>query len=448
MISGIEHQGSEPPPSAYGAAGLEDPPPVAADWCERIDVAIIGGGLTGLSAAYHLAATAGRIAVFEAHGFGHGASGRAFGQVVPYLKHRNSRLLETYGNERGQKIVADIAAGPDLVFGIIVREHIVCAQMQTGLLFGARTAGGQRSLEATAAEWQALGAPIEMLAGTAASTLCGSALYPAVLLDRRGGHLDPLAYTRGLGRAATSRGVRLYANTPIERLSRAGRHWQLTTSSRTAIADTVILATNAYPANLSDGLAASFVAVQVHGAITAAIPNDAMVKILPGNQPLTDTRRLYSGVRKLGNRLHLTVDGPIFSPGGTPDLGMAKARLAELYPWLPPPVFAETWRGLIAVTSDQLPRVHELAPGLWTGFGYSGRGLAAATIVGRDLARRVLGRPEEDLTFPVSPLRPLRSHRLARLAVAATISAYRWLDRREAPAPLSRTSLHGRTINR
>ena len=74
--------------------------------------------------------------------------------------------------------------------------------------------------------------------------------------------------------------------------------------------------------------------------------------------------------------------------------------------------------------------------------------LAAATIVGRDLARRVLGRPEEDLTFPVSPLRPLRSHRLARLAVAATISAYRWLDRREAPAPLRRTSLHGRTINR
>ena len=301
-------------------------------------------------------------------------------------------------------------------------------------------------LEAIAAEWQVGGAPVYMLEGQAAATLTGSPLYPAVLVDRRGGHLNPLAYTRGLGRAAASRRVALYPHTSVERLARADRRWQLTCGSRKISADIVILATNAYATKLWPGLAESSVAVQVHGAVTADLPPDTMAKILPGNQPLTDARRLYSGVRKLGNRLHLTVDGPLFASTKAAYLDSGRARIAELYPWLPAVTFAETWRGLIAVTSDQLPRVHELAPGLWTGFGYSGRGIAAATIIGRDLARRVRGRPQAEMTFPVSRMRPLPSPMMARLAVAATITAYRWLDRRDALA-VSRASVHDCTIN-
>jgi hypothetical protein len=129
------------------------------------------------------------------------------------------------------------------------------------------------------------------------------------------------------------------------------------------------------------------VPMRVHGALTEPLPSETLAQILPQDQPLTDTRRRYSGVRKLGERLHLTLDGPL--SGSSPaSLASARAPLSELFPWL-------------------LPHVHELAPGLWSGLGHSGRGIAAATVAGRDLARRVLGRPECEITFPLTWLRPM-----------------------------------------
>ena len=430
------------PPASYGGAGLEGPPPASDEWSDHLDVAIVGGGLTGLSIAYHLAGRPARIAVFEAREIAHGASGRAFGQVVPYLKHNSARLCRMYGPERGERLVAEIAAGPDLVFGLISAEKIACAAARTGLLFGARTPKGQRSLEASAREWQTRGAPVELLDANAAAGLTGSKLYPAALLDRRGGHLDPLAYTWGLGRAATGRGVALHPWIPVDRLARNGQRWQLTCGRRTVTADVVVLATNAYTSGLWPGLAHSFVPVRVHASVTVPLPADMLARILPGNHPLTDTRRLYSGLRKLGSRLHLTTDGPIFGLAGPASLNGARARLAELYPWLPPVAFSEQWGGWIAVTRDQVPHVHELAPGLWAGLGYSGRGLAAATILGRDLARRIQGQPELETVFPLSPLVRLPSRTLGRAVVASTVAAYRWLDRRDTRA------IHKDALNR
>jgi glycine/D-amino acid oxidase-like deaminating enzyme len=148
------------------------------------------------------------------------------------------------------------------------------------------------------------------------------------------------------------------------------------------------------------------VPMRVHGALTEPLPSETLAQILPQDQPLTDTRRRYSGVRKLGERLHLTLDGPL--SGSSPaSLASARAPLSELFPWLPMPAITEQWHGWIALTSDLLPHVHELAPGLWSGLGHSGRGIAAATVAGRDLARRVLARPECEITFPLTWLRPL-----------------------------------------
>jgi glycine/D-amino acid oxidase-like deaminating enzyme len=429
------------PPNSYGGVGLERPPPTSKEWSDHVDVAIVGGGLTGLSTAYHLAERPARIAVFEAQEIAHGASGRAFGQVVPYLKHDSAWLCRKYGAERGERLVAEIASGPDLVFELISAEKIACAAVRTGILLGARTARGQRSLEASAHEWQTRGAPVELLDANAAAELTGSPLYPAALLDRRGGHLDPLSYTRGLGRAAVARGVALHPGTPVHRLARNGQRWHLTCGRRTVTAGVVVLATNAYASGLWPWLAHSFVPVRVHASVTAALPADMLARILPGNQPLTDTRRLYSGLRKLGSRLHLTTDGPLFGPAPPAALDGARSRLAELYPWLPPVQFSEQWGGWIAVTRDQVPHVHELAPGLWAGLGYSGRGLAAATIIGRDLARRIQGQPESETVFPVTPLVRLPSRTLGGAVVAATVAAYRWLDRLDARA-IHRTALN------
>lgn len=418
-----------PPPAAYERWSGEDPPAACPAPPGRVDVAIVGGGITGLSAACHLAGSGATVAVLEARSIGWGASGRAFGQVVPSLKHGNARIIEHYGPERGERIIADVAAGPDLVFDLIGRHGIACGAVRSGLLFGAHTARGRDRLERSTREWQRRGAAVEMLEAQAAAAAIGSELYEAAALDRRGGHINPLAYVRGLGRAAAGTAT-LCTGVRVGRIERQGRSWRLDTDAGQVTADSVIVATNAYTGRLLPALAGSIVPMRVHGAVTAPVRPSLLATILPDGQPLTDTRRLYSGVRQLpGGRMHVTVDGPAFGRDRPPYLHTADRRLAGLFRALADPVWEECWSGWIALTPEQLPRVHALGPGLYAGLGYSGRGLAAATMVGRDLARRVCGAPDRDVTFPLSPVTPFPGRRMATLPISAMIAGWRLIDR-------------------
>src|SRR5262245_9787355 len=99
------------PPSLFGADGVEAPVSASA-WHDRVDVAIIGGGITGLWTAYHLATAGVGVAVLEAREIGHGASGRAFGQLVPYLKHGHRKIVADLGDERGQPLSDAVANAP------------------------------------------------------------------------------------------------------------------------------------------------------------------------------------------------------------------------------------------------------------------------------------------------------------------------------------------------
>ena len=80
------------------------------------------------------------------------------------------------------------------------------------------------------------------------------------------------------------------------------------------------------------------------------------------------------------------------------------------------------------MTRDHLPHLHEIAPGLLAGLGYNGRGIAMATMMGRLLARRVLGCAAEELGFPITPVRPVALHRFSRLGARAGIQLFRVLD--------------------
>src|SRR5580704_3664601 len=119
------------PPSVYAEPAPPAPATVPLDGRPHVAVAVIGAGFTGLSAALHLAEAGVNVAVLEAKEVGWGASGRAFGQVVPYLKLGHEAILRHYGPARGQRIVDAIAAGPDLVFGLIARHGIDCWAVRT-----------------------------------------------------------------------------------------------------------------------------------------------------------------------------------------------------------------------------------------------------------------------------------------------------------------------------
>ncbi|MDF1794660.1 MAG: FAD-binding oxidoreductase [Thalassobaculaceae bacterium] len=434
MGSGFDDHGAVP--AIYDRWGRERALAPAGKPAGHADVAIIGGGITGLSAACHLVPRGASVAVLEAREIGWGASGRAFGQIVPTLKHSNQRIIDLFGPERGERLIAAIGDGPDVVLGLIEKHSIDCGAVRTGLLFAAHSSSGLRGLEGYADDWRNRGAAVDVLDRSATAHVVGSDYYRGACIDRRGGHLNPLAYTRGLARAAVEGGVRVYVDTRVTRVARQGTVWQLALDGGELTADRVILATNAYTGSLWSDVARSLVPMRVHAAATEPMPQELMAGILPQAHPLTDTRRLYSGVRRIPEgRLHLTVDGPPFGRHTAPYLHTAERRLAALFADAPRPVWEESWNGWIAVTREQMPRLHALAPGLFAGFGYSGRGLAAATLMGRDLARLAGGADERDITFPLSAVTPIRGRSLAPLGIATLIQGWRMLDRLDERPP-------------
>jgi glycine/D-amino acid oxidase-like deaminating enzyme len=417
------------PPDVYVSGAPPPPPTQTLEGRGHVAVAVIGAGFTGLSTALHLAESGIDVAVLEAKEIGWGASGRAFGQVVPYLKPGHDAILGHYGPERGQRIVDAVAAAPDLVFELIGRHGIECWPMRSGLIFAAHSPGGRRDLERRTQYWQRRGAPVEMLEGTQCAEAIGSSLYKTASLDRRGGNINPFAYARGLARAAVAAGAVIYPNSRVRGLARRNGRWSIDAGGAGLTADSVVLATNAYTDNLWPGLRESIIPMRGHGFVSEPLSDNVRHTILPQRQSLTDTRQLYSGVRMLPDgRLHASAHGPSFGSEPKADWRRVDTRVRRLFPQLGAVKWQQGWSGWVAMTTDHFPRMHELAPGLFAGLGYNGRGIAAATMMGRDLAIVARGARDDATVYPLSPLRPLAWHRIAPTLIRGLVQAYRVHD--------------------
>jgi glycine/D-amino acid oxidase-like deaminating enzyme len=417
------------PPDVYVRAAPPPPPTQKLEGQRHVSVAVIGAGFTGLSSALHLAESGVDVAVLEAKEIGWGASGRAFGQVVPYLKLGQSAILRHYGGDRGQRIIDAVAGGPDLVFELIGKHGIECWAMRSGLIFAAHSAAGERDLERRTQYWQQRGAPVEMLQGARCTETIGSSFYRAASLDRRGGNINPFAYARGLAHAAAKAGAVLHTRTPVRSIERHDGRWAIDAGGGRLTADNVVIATNAYTGDLWPGLRESIIPMRGHGFVTEPLSDNVRHTILPERQSLTDTRQLYSGVRMLPDgRLHASAHGPSFGAEPRADWRRVDARIKRMYPQLGAMKWQQGWSGWVAMTTDHFPRLHELAPGLYAGLGYNGRGIAAATMMGRDLATLVRGARDDATVFPLVPLRPLGWHRIAPTLIRGFVQVYRVRD--------------------
>jgi glycine/D-amino acid oxidase-like deaminating enzyme len=417
------------PPAVY--VGSAPPPPATQqlDGQKHVAVAIIGAGFTGLSTALNLAEAGIEVAVLEANEIGWGASGRAFGQVVPYLKPGQASILHHYGPERGERIIDAVAAGPDLVFELIGRHKIECWAIRSGLIFAAHSPSGRRGLEHRTQFWQQRNGPVEMLEGARCAELIDSSAYKAASLDRRGGNINPFAYARGLANAAVGAGATIHTRTRVRKLDRRDGRWVIDAGAAGVTADNVVIATNAYTGDLWPGLRESVIPMRGHGFVSEPLSDNVRHTILPERQSLTDTRQLYSGVRMLPDgRLHASAHGPSFGAEPKPDWRRVDARIKRLYPQIGTVKWQQGWSGWVAMTTDHFPRLHELAPGLFAGLGYNGRGIAAATMMGRDLATLVRGARDDATVFPVQPLRPLPWHRIAPTLIRGLVQVYRVSD--------------------
>jgi glycine/D-amino acid oxidase-like deaminating enzyme len=396
---------------------------------QRVQAAVIGAGYTGLSAALHLAEEGREVIVLEAADIGERASGLNGGQVIPGVKLDPDDLEALLGPIAGARLVATAAAAPDLVFDLIARHGIQCDASRSGWIQPATSESALAQLARRTQQWQRRGAAVEPLSRHEVARLTGSARYCGGLLDRRGGNLQPLAYVRGLAHALMRAGGRICTHSAALRLARAAGAWSIETAGGSVSAPLVIIATNAYTDAISDELRRTLVAVPSFQVATAPLPLPLRSTILPEGQAASDTWQLLRYFRlDASGRLVLGTRGTFAQPLAVRDVQYHYRAVHEIYPQLSGIAFEYHWGGMVAMTRDHLPHLHELAPGLLAGLGYNGRGVAMATVMGRLLARRALGAAAEELGLPLTPVRPLPLHALSGAAARATIQYLRALD--------------------
>ena len=396
---------------------------------QRAQAAVIGAGYTGLSAALHLAEAGREVVVVEAVDIGERASGLNGGQVIPGVKQDPDTLERLLGPYAGGRLVATTGAGPDLVFELIARHGIECEATRAGWIQPATSVAALEQLARRVEQWLRRGAAVSLLSRSEVLQLTGSALYCGGLLDRRGGTLQPLAYVRGLAQAVLRAGGHIHTHSPALRLGRRAGSWSIDTPQGSVSAPVVIIATDAYTDSISEELRRTMVPVPSFQVATAPIPAELRSTILPEGQAASDTWHLLRYFRlDASGRLVLGSRGTFAHTPHLRDVQYHYHAVHEIYPQLKQVPFEYHWGGLVAMTRDQLPHLHELAPGLLAGLGYSGRGVAMATVMGKLLARRALGAQVIELGFPVSPVLPVPFHALSGVGARATIQYLRFVD--------------------
>jgi glycine/D-amino acid oxidase-like deaminating enzyme len=392
----------------------------------KADVVIIGGGYTGISAALHLAEAGQRAVVLEAHEIGFGGAGRNVGLVNAGMWVMPDTLVETLGSERGEALLTLLGEGPRKVFEIIAKHQIACEAVDRGTLHCGVGTAGLKELESRAEQWQRRGASVELLDRGATAQKVGSEAYVGALLDRRAGTIQPLAYVRGLAKAAIAAGAVIFTGSSARSCEKRGTGFFVSTEKGTVEASHVIVATDAY----GDGEWAAFrreqMALPYFNLATRPLSPEMQASILPERQGAWDTKSILSSFRfDAAGRLVFGSVGALRAGGQTVHRAWAKRAMKKLFPGIGPIEFEAEWYGRIGMTTDNLPRFHRLAPNMVTICGYNGRGIAPGTVFGRCLADLTLGRMrDEECALPLSEpetiaFRPLRE---ATLELGATLA--------------------------
>ncbi|QYX55712.1 FAD-binding oxidoreductase [Roseovarius sp. SCSIO 43702] len=368
-----------------------------------VDLAVVGGGYTGLSTALHAAEAGLEVQVIEAEEVGHGGSGRNVGLVNAAAWLPPAKVRAILGDTYGPRFVERFSAAPDYVFSLIERHQIRCSPTRNGTIHAAHAPRGLRDLEGRHAEWQRLGAPVDLLDRDEVARLTGSRTFHGGLLDHRAGTVQPMGYARGLARAARGAGARIATGLRATGLHREAGLWHVTTEGGTVRARHVVLGTNAYTDELWPGLSQCLTRIPFLQVATEPLGARA-ADILPAGQGLWDTGTIMFSLRRdAEGRMIIGSMGEVV---GSSRAGLsrrwAKRKLARLFPDLGEVAFETAWHGQIAMTPDHLPRILRLDEGLYAPIGYNGRGITTGTVFGQAMAELLTGADEESLPLPVT----------------------------------------------
>jgi gamma-glutamylputrescine oxidase len=379
----------EYPPSWYAATAATLPPFPALAGEAAADVCVIGGGYTGLSAALHLAEAGLSVVLVEAQRVGWGASGRNGGQVGSGQRREQDWLEARFGRERARALWGMAEEAKALVRGLVARHGIAC-DLRPGVIHAACRPGEVSGFHAEAAKlarnygYEAL----EPLDRAGIRAALGTEAYHGGVLDRGAEHLHPLNFALGLARAAAAAGVRIFERSRAVALAPG----VVRTGGGTVRAGFVVVAGNGYLGGLVPAVAARVMPINNFIVATAPLGEAAARALIRDDVAVADSRFVVNYFRLSADRRLLFGGGESYGYRFPDDIaGLVRRRMLAVFPQLKGTPIEYAWGGTLAITVDRMPALQRLAPNVFAAGGYSGHGVAIATLAGKLMAEAVQG---------------------------------------------------------
>jgi glycine/D-amino acid oxidase-like deaminating enzyme len=403
--------GFKPSPWWWEAA---EPPERNAPFPERAEVAIVGGGYAGLSAALTLHRLGRRAVVLDAERIGWGASSRNGGMVSGGLKVASGGLEKAHGPEGARRIALAAAASFPFLEETLAREGIECDYVRCGRFVGAWSRGHYEAM-ARRVEWieEITGLPARMLPRERQHEALGSDFYHGGMTAAATGSLHPGKYARGLAAAAERAGAHLVDGVRVQGIRHEGSGVRLSTSRGELRADAVLVATNGYSLDgrgtAMPWLARRLVPLASYIIATEELPEGTIERFFPGRRMISDSKRVLNYFRPSPDGRRILWGGrasfrAVDAVTAAPTL---HAQMASVFPEAARLKVTHAWNGNVAFTFDELPHIG-VQDGIHYAAGCQGSGVAMASWLGHNAALKIAGAANErfaldGLPFPTMP---------------------------------------------
>lgn len=407
---------TDPLSHSYYAATANEWRPRAFEGDLECDVAVLGGGFTGLSAALACAERGYSVIVVEAEHIGFGASGRNGGQLIPGLRWTASELEAEFGRERADALF-DLCWRQNRVKARIEKNGIGC-DLRTGHLEAAWTPKDfdtmKREAEYLAARFDYAS---DVIAKADMAAHISSPLYHGGIHDPQGGHFHPLNYAIGLARAAEAAGVRIMEG---ERVNRIGLFndgsSELFTLKTIVGARYVIDATDSWIGDVEPDLGRYTVPIMNYNIATAPLANaDAL---LPGDAAVADSRFVLNYFRLSADKRLIFGGGERYSQTPPRDVAaFVRPFMAEVFPQIADAKIDYGWGGAVAVTMNRLPHIGRRG-NIFYAHGFSGHGALVTTLAGELVAEAMAGTAERFDVLANLPSKPFPGGKWLRRPLA------------------------------
>jgi gamma-glutamylputrescine oxidase len=372
-------------------------PALAGD--ETADVCVIGGGISGISAALHLAERGLRVALLEARHVGYGGSGRSGGQSIAGYACEQSTLEKAVGAADARRMWDVSIEGLKLQRELIAQHAIDCDYVSGHMVLGMK----RRHDDTLRAEVEKLQTAydyhsVRLVGRDELRTLIASERYSSALHDSNGGHLHPYRYTLGLARAAASAGVRIFENSPVTRLDvtqDVSGDNRVYTAHGTVRARHVVIAGGALLGRLVPALARKLMDIGTYVAATQPLGERRARALITNNAAAADMNWILDYFR-LSSDHRLLFGGRVSYSGIDPfdSARVLRKRIARVFPQLDDVRIEYAWGGFLDITMNRAPHFGRLGPNAYFLQGLSGHGMVISGIAGKLVSEVVGGTAE------------------------------------------------------